>query len=214
MAQTLQEKEASYYQNTGDELRRLIPDGAKRVLDIGCGWGLIGKKLKETGPVEVVGIEINPEAAEKAKANLDRIYLGDVETMDLDFANGYFDCVVFGDALEHMVDPWKIIAKIKGLLAKGGCIVASVPNIGHWSIIRDLIIGKWRYKDEGILDETHLRFFTLDSIKKSFEKEGFRIDAVSHRLSCHKLFAKLNKLLNGRLTHLLAWQYLLRAKAT
>ena len=205
-------KGEKYYGNLGDDLIKLIPQDARKILDIGCGHGLIGKRLKEAGNIEVVGIEVNPAAAEEAKKNLDKVYVVDIETVKPDLGKEYFDCIIFGDVLEHLINPWQLIKDMKGFLRHEGYVIISLPNISHWSIVRGLLAGRWDYKGEGTLDITHLRFFTLKTARKMLEEAGFTIECHTHRLACTKLFKKINKLLNGRLTHLLAWQYLIAAK--
>jgi len=205
-------KHEGYYGNLGDDLIKLIPEDAKRVLDIGCGHGLIGKRLKETRLIEVVGIEVNPAAAEEAKKNLDKVYAIDIEAAKPDLNRGYFDCIIFGDVLEHLVNPWQTVKDMKEFLAPGGRVIISLPNISHWPVIKSLMAGRWDYQREGTLDITHLRFFTLESARKMLEDAGLTIECSTNRLSCSKFFRKMNKLLRGRLTHLLAWQYLIVAK--
>lgn len=205
-------KHEGYYGNAGDDLIKLIPEDVKRVLDVGCGHGLVGKRIKEAKGIEVVGIEVNPAAAEEARKNLDKVYTIDIETAKPDLAREYFDCIIFGDVLEHLLNPWQLINEMKGFLAPGGHMIISLPNIGHWPVIKGLLAGKWDYQREGTLDVTHLRFFTLASAKKMLEDAGLTIECSTHRLSCSKFFRKMNKLLRGRLTHLLAWQYLIIAQ--
>lgn len=200
-------KYEEYYGNTGDDLIRLIPGDVKKVLDIGCGHGLVGKRLKEIKPIEVVGIEVNP-AAEEAKKNLDKVYVIDIEAAKPDLGREYFDCIIFGDVLEHLLNPWQVLKDMKEFLAPGGCVIISLPNISHWPVIKSLMAGKWNYQREGTLDVTHLHFFTLKSVRKMLEDAGFTIACSANRLSCSNFFRKINKLVKGKLTHLLAWQYL------
>lgn len=205
-------KDEVYYSNTGDDLIKLVPEDAKRILDIGCGHGLIGKRLKDVRDVEVVGIEVNPAAAEEAKKNLDRVYTMDVEAAKPGLSREYFDCIIFGDVLEHLINPWQTVKDMSDFLAPGGRVIVSLPNIGHWLIIKGLLAGKWAYQREGTLDITHLRFFTLESARKMLEDAGLIIECSTNRLSCNKLAKKINKLLRGRFTNLLAWQYLIVAR--
>ncbi len=205
-------KHEGYYGNLGDDLIKLVPEDAKRVLDVGCGHGLVGKRLKDTRGIEVIGIEVNPAAAEEAKKILDRVYTLDIETTKPDLGREYFDCIILGDVLEHLINPWQIIKDMKEFLAPGGHVIISLPNISHWLIIRGLLIGKWVYQREGTLDITHLRFFTFESASKMLEDAGLTIECSTSRLACSKLARKINKLLQGKLTHLLAWQYLIVAR--
>ena len=205
-------KHEGYYGNVGDDLIKLIPEGVKRVLDIGCGHGLVGKRLKEARGIEVVGIEVNPAAAEEAKKNLDKVYTIDIETAKPDLGREYFNCIIFGDVLEHLINPWQVVKEMKEFLAPGGYVIISLPNISHWPVIKNLLAGKWAYQREGTLDITHLRFFTLESARKMLEDAGLTIECSTNRLACSKLVRKVNKLFQGRFTHLLAWQYLIVAK--
>ena len=205
-------KGEGYYQNVGDDLIKLIPKDAKKVLDVGCGRGLVGKRLKEAKNIEVVGIEVSPDAAQEAKKNLDRVYCVDIEAEKSGLDKEYFDCIIFGDVLEHLINPWQVIKDMKAFLAPDGSMIISLPNISHWSVIKGLITGNWEYKGEGTLDITHLRFFTLKSARKMLKDAGLTVKHNTYRLSCTKFFKKINKLLNGKITHLLAWQYLIVAK--
>jgi 2-polyprenyl-3-methyl-5-hydroxy-6-metoxy-1,4-benzoquinol methylase len=89
---------------------------------------------------------------------------------------GYFDCIVFNDVLEHLMDPWKVLSDSKKLLAPGGCVVASIPNMRFYDVLKQLIVNKqWQYKEAGIMDFTHIRFFTVESIRDMFVKSGYRV---------------------------------------
>jgi len=137
----------------------LIPESCQNVLDVGCAEGVTGKAIKERRPaVKVVGIEYDSDAANEARTVLDRVIVGDIESIELEYSEGPFDCILFGDILEHLLDPWSTLQKYKRLLDKNGCVVISIPNIQHYSVILDLIKGSWSYRDRGILDITHLRF--------------------------------------------------------
>lgn len=170
---------SGYYHHQRPELVALVPQQARRVLDVGCAAGMMGAALKERGVAEVVGVEINPVAAREAATRLDKVIVGDIEEIELTYPEGYFDTIVLGDVLEHLRDPWNLLKRLRRYLAEGGKIVASIPNVAHISVIRDLIRGEWRYADIGILDRTHLRFFTLSSIREMFANAGYRITSVA-----------------------------------
>jgi len=169
---------AGYYSYSRPEVRNLIVPGCSKVLDVGCGEGNLGKALKEERDCEVWGVEINPRVAEVASDNLDKVIVGDYEKIVEDLPSGYFDCVIFADVLEHFVDPWGALKKTKRILKNGGQIVASVPNVRHWSVIKALLEGKWEYQEAGILDRTHLRFFTASSLVRMFKEIGFNIEGL------------------------------------
>jgi 2-polyprenyl-3-methyl-5-hydroxy-6-metoxy-1,4-benzoquinol methylase len=143
------------------------------VLDVGCANGYLGKVLKEHG-CNVVGIEIDPAAAEEASGILDEVVVGSVEDVDLveQFGAGRFDVVVFGDVLEHLRDPLPTLRQAKRLLKPNGYVVVSIPNIAHGSVRLALLRGEFRYRDLGLLDTTHLRFFTRESVDDLLAEAG------------------------------------------
>jgi len=166
-----QSKQDSYYGFARPDviaaiIKNKIPAG--KVLEIGCAGGATGKSLKEQLPVQsYVGVDISPEAAVIAKNYLDRVIVANIEETDLvaehGISPGEFDLVLALDVLEHLYNPWDILAELTSFLKPGGYIVASIPNIQNITIVRDLIKGNWQYQDAGILDATHLRFFTLEA---------------------------------------------------
>lgn len=166
---------ADYFTQERSEFMRLIPPDVRRVLDVGCGAGALGAALKRRGPVEVVGVERDPGAAEAARCVLDRVYQGDIELLDLPYGAGTFDCLVLADVLEHLRDPWGALRRLIPLLPPHGLLIASLPNVRHWSVLRGLLQGEWTYLPAGILDKGHLRFFTLKSGRALLEAAGFEI---------------------------------------
>ena len=149
-----------------------------RVLEIGCACGATLLKIKHVFPhAQVFGIEINQYAANTARDFAD-IIVGDIEKIDMDgnYPYNYFDYILIPGVLEHLVDPWKIITKIKKYLKPDGHVIANIPNVMHFSIIYQLLFGMWNYDNETILDKTHLRFFTLKTIREMFEKSGYLIN--------------------------------------
>jgi methionine biosynthesis protein MetW len=172
-------KTGDYYRQERREVEALIPQNIMRVLDVGCGEGIFGKRLLERGVREVAGIEVNADACINAGKNLSRLVSGNIEEIELDFDEGHFDCVVLADVLEHLKDPLSVLKKLKKYVSDSGVIVASIPNIGYWGTINMLIEGHWKYEDYGILDKTHLRFFTRKEIEKLFADAGFQITYIS-----------------------------------
>ncbi len=167
-------KSGDYYAQARREIIRQVPASARRILDVGCGHGATGHILRSERGAEVIGLEIHAEVAEVARQNLSQVVVGDVESMALPFAEGSFDCIVLADVLEHMIDPWRAVAKLKPLLAPGGSMVASLPNIRNIGVIAKLIEGRWDYADQGILDRTHLRFFALNNVIEMFQQAGLQ----------------------------------------
>ncbi|HEV2761262.1 MAG TPA: methyltransferase domain-containing protein [Acidimicrobiales bacterium] len=147
--------------------------GTKRVLDVGCATGYLAEALSARG-CTVSGVEFDAEAAEQARPHLERLVVGDIETMDLSevFGEDRFDVIVFGDVLEHLRDPLSALRRAKALLTERGSVVASIPNIAHGSVRLALVAGRFDYQELGLLDSTHVRFFTRSSIEDLFREAG------------------------------------------
>lgn len=127
----------------------------------------------------IAGVELVPEAAERAKQNMDEVVCGDIETMALPWREETFDALVFADVLEHMVDPWRVLGQLAKLLRPGGIAVASIPNVQNHRVVRNLLRGKWEYSDSGLMDRGHMRFFTWEGIVGLFNGAG--LDVVDRR---------------------------------
>ncbi len=173
----------SYYRNTRKDLIPLVPRNASCILEVGCASGGMGAELKRGREAFVAGVELNPEAANLAREVLDDVIEGNVESMPLPYAKESFDCIIFADILEHLIDPLAVLKKTAPLLREGGSVVASIPNIQFYAILGQLGEGAWTYQDEGILDRTHLRFFTFKEMKKLFNDAGMEITQVEENLS-------------------------------
>jgi len=154
----------------------LVEPGS-RVLEFGCSTGYMSKALHDRLGATVVGVELNAEAAELARAHLERVLVGDAEELDLEAELGgeRFDAILFADVLEHLRDPAALLRRVRPLLAEGGIVVASIPNIAHASVRLALLGGSWRYREQGLLDDTHLRFFTREGVEDLFESAGYVI---------------------------------------
>ena len=179
------QKDAAYYLEQRPDLQAIIDARGKRILDVGCAAGEFGYALKMAGAAEVIGIEVSPEAAALARAKLDAVLVGDLQSLKLPLEDASFDCIVFADVLEHTVDPWAVLAAYGRYLKPDGQVIASIPNVRFYAIIARLIFNRWGYRESGILDATHLRFFTLPTIKEMFARAGFRVERVN---SVYRLF--------------------------
>lgn len=162
------------YEHRADMAKHL-PLGAKIVLDVGCNTGCLGEYLKMLGVKKVVGIDATPHAIEVSKRYEDEVHLIDVETDDLPYPEGYFDVIFYGDILEHLKYPWQVLDRYRRYLKDDGVLIASIPNSGHFSILGKLLRGDLYYEDAGVLDRTHLRFFTKDSAIRMFEDCGYQV---------------------------------------
>lgn len=160
------------------DLLRFIPIASRRVIEIGCSSGALAREFKKTVPdCDWLGIDIDQNYAELARRFCDATIALDIESADTDFFNSQKDrdCWIFGDALEHLKDPWKILRTIRKIIPNNGCVVACIPNAQHWSVVAKLAIGDFRYEDSGLLDKTHLRWFTRQTIIELFEGADFRV---------------------------------------
>ena len=172
------EADSDYYDHARVALLDLFPHAPTRLLDVGCGSGATGAAAKARWPgVETIGIEIVPEAAQRAKARLDRVILGSAETLDLTAAGiAGVDGVLLLDILEHLVDPWRFLERLHAVLDPAAMVVASIPNIANLWLLDELAAGRFAYTSDGLLDMTHLRFFTRQSIRALFDGAGYDIE--------------------------------------
>jgi 2-polyprenyl-3-methyl-5-hydroxy-6-metoxy-1,4-benzoquinol methylase len=161
------------------EMVPFIPAGASTILDVGCSRGRFGETLRRANPHwRLFGIEPEAAAAAEASPHYESVVNGffpeDLQT------NQSFDCIVLNDVLEHVVDPWSMLRMAGERLAPGGRIVASIPNVRHFIVVRDLLLrGRWDYADWGVLDRTHLRFFTRKSVEDLFDSADMEIDSLT-----------------------------------
>lgn len=198
--------------NERPDIAALVPPRTRSLLDVGCGTGRLGASLKATGIPRVVGVDLNPEAAEQARAVLDEVVVADVERDGLPFDDASFDCIVYGDVLEHLTDPWTTLAGQRRLLGAGGAVIVSIPNIAYWRNVLDVLRGRWEYTESGMLDATHLRFFTWRSIEQLLDQAGYRIERVKTPIGRGSRSWLLNRVTRGRLEHLLVWRYVVLAR--
>jgi 2-polyprenyl-3-methyl-5-hydroxy-6-metoxy-1,4-benzoquinol methylase len=154
------------------------------VVEAGCSAGAIAREYRAANPAcEYIGIEAEPAFAELARRHCSRVVSADLERMsdaDLD-ALAPADCWVFGDVLEHLIDPWRFLARLPPRVRAGGCVVACIPNMQHWSVVARLVTGNLHYEDQGLLDRTHLRWFTRATVVQLFQGAGFRITMLAGR---------------------------------
>ena len=169
------EKPEGYFHTVREDVISLIPFGVKKVLEVGCAAGATAKKIKELGVSFVAGIEKDEKAGKEAGKHLDAVQIGDVETISISYPEKEFDCIICADVLEHLINPSQVLQKLKKYLHDDGTIIASIPNVKYYMTIQNLVEGNWTYTKNGIMDETHLRFFTLGEIKKLFRNSGFEI---------------------------------------
>lgn len=160
------------------QLRSVTPGSA--VLEFGCATGYLSRFMTEQLGCRVTGVELVPEYAERAKAFCEQVVVGDLDQLDLASAFGdrRFDIALFGDVLEHLKDPRRVLVTVRELLGPEGRVVATIPNVAHGDVRLALLAGRFEYRRLGLLDETHLRFFTLASIRELFEEAGYVIQSI------------------------------------
>lgn len=207
-------KDPKYYANKRLDLIKFVPQGTVRVIEVGCGTGATGAEIKRqrAGDSVVIGVELNPQAAAQARRVLDTVFAGDVERLDLPFPKNHFDCIIYGDVLEHLLDPWGLLARHKELLKPGGLVIASIPNAGHYRIVRMLKRKEWSYAESGIMDVTHLRFFAVKSIYDMFSRADLEIAKMEHIVSASRIRKILNRLLSDALIDDITEQYIVVAR--
>ena len=200
----------AYYAHTRLELVSLLDGVPETVLEVGCGRGNTLRYLKDQGAKETFGIELNSNVAEEATGQVDHIAVGDIESMEWPFPGARFDCIILGDVLEHLRDPWGVVETLKETLRDGGQLVASLPNVRFYGVSIPLLLGgRWSYTEEGILDRTHLRFFTRRTAIQLFSGAGLQVGHVSSTYGPkRRLF---NLLTLGIFRNLLARQHLIHA---
>ncbi len=169
-----------YYTTFRKQIVPLLPENVDRVLEIGCGTGQTLKWLKENrGCRWAAGVELHPQAASEARLNVDALFQGDIERLDLPIELSTLDLVLCLDVLEHLIDPWSAVARLQKLLKPGGALIISVPNVRHRFVLFPLLFkGKWDYEESGILDRTHLRFFVRETAVKLVESAGLKVDKI------------------------------------
>jgi 2-polyprenyl-3-methyl-5-hydroxy-6-metoxy-1,4-benzoquinol methylase/glycosyltransferase involved in cell wall biosynthesis len=161
-----------------EAVERILFGRTGKVLEVGCSVGYFGESLKSLGHY-VWGIEPHEEAALEASKVLDRVYVGDVASFFVENPSELFDVIVFGDVLEHIADPVSVLKTCRNHLTYQGKIIASIPNVSHLAIRAMLLEGRWNYSDLGILDRTHLRFFTRSSAIDLFSDSGYVVQKIS-----------------------------------
>jgi SAM-dependent methyltransferase len=160
-----------------EDLAQKVPPRAESVLDVGCSRGATAKALRASGVRRIVGIEPDTEDAKAAALVYDRVLPLPLEAVREEFP-GEFGAVLFGDVLEHLVDPSAALTRVRPWLSPTGVVIASVPNLGHWSVVADLLEGRFDYVPYSILSGTHLRFFTRRTVSDLFAACGYRLDTV------------------------------------
>ena len=173
-----QEKLDGYFGHVRQELVSLVDAAAQQILELGCGYGATGEALKLRQGASVIGLELNPEAAAVAETCLDEVVVADLDSYRFPWAADSFDAVVAGDIIEHLKDPWRVLHEVRRLLKPNGQVVISIPNIANHDIIEQLANGVFNYTDAGLLDRTHLHFFTRKTFASTLMDAGLQVSGI------------------------------------
>jgi 2-polyprenyl-3-methyl-5-hydroxy-6-metoxy-1,4-benzoquinol methylase len=186
--------EKGYFGFMRSEMLKYIPENANRILEVGCGEGVFCNALKKTGR-EIWGIELDANSALKAEKIVDKVIIGSIDELISSLPKMYFDCIIFNDVFEHLYMPWETLNKIKVILSKNGVIVSSIPNFRYVNnLLLNILWNKdFKYNPEGgIMDDTHIRFFTSKSIIRMYEEQGYEILIHEGIKPCKGKFEKLS----------------------
>lgn len=204
------EPDLGYFANTRPDIVAELPRPLGRVLDVGCGAGGTSGGLRAAGAEAVVGIEIDPRAAEQARNVLDRVVEAPVEQA-LDEDLGRFDTVLCLDVLEHLADPSAVLERLRAISSPGAFLFVSVPNARHYSLVRDLVLrGTFGYGDWGHRDRTHLRWFTPRDARALVADAGW--DVVGTGWPPLGRSRALHRLTGGRSSEFLVGQVYVQAR--
>jgi 2-polyprenyl-3-methyl-5-hydroxy-6-metoxy-1,4-benzoquinol methylase len=213
-----------YFDTLRDEIEPLVPERPALAMDIGCGKGVTSQWLKQIRPnITTVGVEIDKSVAAVAASVVDTVLVADLEKglEPLDSYRGRVDLLLLLDVLEHLHDPWARLKEFKTFLAPAGVVIASIPNVRNFKVLLPLLVkGEWRYQDSGILDRTHLRFFTRRTVLELFAGAGYEIQQIARTGPLQPSRIKTvsggvaylaNMMSAGSLRDFIAHQYLVRA---
>ena len=205
---------AVYSASVRSDILPLFDQRYAKVLDIGCSTGNTGVMLKEHDLCQwVCGVEPFEKTASVARGRLDQVIVAPIEQALTQIEDESFDCILCLDVLEHLVDPWMVVAQLERKLKQGGVLITSIPNIRHIGVLLPLVaMGRWSYADSGILDRTHLRFFTKHSVKQLIGVSHLKLEKMERLISAR--LRGLRILSFGLLSDFLTSQYLTRSRKT
>jgi len=208
-------KGGTYFQGMrADYVEALPADPGATLLEIGCSEGQTGALALARGKcARYIGIELHDPSARIAATRLSEVHVGNIEEMALDvLPPGGLDAILLSEVLEHLVDPWKVVARLVPLLRPGGLMFASSPNICHHRVIRSLIAGQWTLANEGVMDRTHLRWFTPASYAAMFAGAGLKVEEIRPVRPFGWKPRLINRLTGNRWSHLFMTQTSIRAR--
>jgi 2-polyprenyl-3-methyl-5-hydroxy-6-metoxy-1,4-benzoquinol methylase len=186
----------------------------RKVLDVGCATGYMAQQLRTNG-CSVVGIEVNPQAAELAKQYCEDVLVGDLDCIcEIPYEEAYFDAILLSDVLEHVRNPLRVLQVLQVYLKDDGMMYVGIPNVANWKVRLKLLMGRFEYEELGILDRTHLRFFTLKTARELMDNT--RLEIVKFDVSCGVPLAprtgRIGYVISRLLPTLFALQFLIVAR--
>lgn len=207
--------EAYFYGFRPDILAELPQKSGVRILEIGCGSGETGRVALQTGKADFYfGIEINDESASQASSKISEVLCANVEEIDISSVPDNFDVLIMSEVLEHLVDPWSTLLKVTSRMKNGSSVYASSPNLCHYRNVISLIKGKFEYTDLGVMDRTHLRWFTPDSFSQMFSDVGYKSTYVGPVTKMRAKAKLMDAIFLKKMTHLWFGQIMYRGVFT
>ena len=207
-------KQQSYFNGArADFVARLPLDPTARILEVGCGTGATGALALCRGRAShYTGVELFEGAAEQARHLLNEVLIGDVEKLAFPWQPCAFDALILSEVLEHLVEPWVVLERLRPFLRAGAMVLASSPNISHWRVVRELAQGRFHLADQGVFDRTHMRWFTPDTFAAMFERAGYEVLNVEPVTPFSERTKLISRLTQGRWDHLFMTQICLEAR--
>lgn len=214
MPTTHDAKPEGYFTGERSDIVGMLPTGLNSaVLELGCGAGGTGRAVLASGKAgRYVGLEIEAAAADEARRHLSEVIVGDIHQLDLSDLTGAFDALIISEVLEHLVDPWASLRRLADCLKPGAMVYVSSPNVSHWQVIRMLVRGDFSYQDAGVLDRTHLRWFTPSTYRALVEGAGLDVISVEPASPMSGKARLVDSLTGGRIRHLFIAQIMIVAR--
>jgi 2-polyprenyl-3-methyl-5-hydroxy-6-metoxy-1,4-benzoquinol methylase len=211
LAEIYADKPSTYFDGTRLDIVGELEVGNQSILELGCGSGGTGSAALAAGKAQrYVGIELDAKAAAVASERITEVLVGDVTNMDLGAFAGAFDVLIMSEVLEHLPDPWGTLQQLVACLKPGGRVYASSPNVAHRHVLMNLVRGSFDYAGDGVMDRTHLRWFTPTSFRQMFEEAGVRVTSVGPVVRPGWKAQLIDRLTGGRIRHLFIVQIMVR----
>ena len=207
-------KQNSYFNGArADFVARLPRDTSAHILEIGCGTGATGALAMARGRAgHYTGVELFEGAAAQAREVLSDVIVGNVETIGLPWQPCTFDALILSEVLEHLIEPWAVLERLRPFVRPGAMVLASSPNISHWRVVRELIQGRFHLADQGVFDRTHMRWFTPQTFATMFERAGYDVLSVEPVTPFSERTKRISQMTSGRWDHLFMTQICLEAR--